>query len=505
MQSVFDWFNQRQVDLSKPWVILGKGPSFSKRHQYDLNQYHTLALNHAVREQSVTLAHAIDLDVVEACAEAIEGDALALVMPWMPHVNNAPGTENLEQMLARVPLLRRLDEQGRLLWYNLSSAPSRREGSPVVAVRWFSAEAALNLLAQAGVRRVRSLGIDGGASYSKEFDDLSEKTLLANGHESFDRQFAEIAKIIARTGIDYAPLDVEAPVRVYVGSMEDQMLSVKVLEHSIRKHASMSVEVFPLHRAPIKTPWPKDPHNAPRTPFSFQRFLIPALAGHQGRAIYLDSDMQIFADIRHLWMLPFNEADLLAVTQLGDSQRRPQFSVMLLNCAALGWDINGIVETLDRGDLNYEKLMYEMAVAKTIRADISPQWNSLERYKRGQTALLHYTDMPTQPWVYYDNPLGYLWVRDLLNAIDSGFITTDEVKEHVARGYVRPSLLYQIEHNIEDGQWLPRAAHALDDLFIAPYQKMQGGTAAPPPHHRWRRWLQVRGLLRANFLATRRR
>jgi hypothetical protein len=483
VQSFFEWFAALPAYSNEKWLILGKGPSFAKRHNYDLGSFKTVALNHAVREQAVTLSHVIDFDVLHHCGESIENNAEALVMPWIPHVNNKAGEESLEELLKKTPLLRRLSAQGRLLWYNLSTASQRHGDSPVVKVQWFSVEAVLNLLALAGVRQVRSLGIDGGRTYSGEFEDLKDKTLLANKHESFDRQFAEIARIIARTGIDYAPLDVDSPIRVYVGATEEQMLAVKVLEYSIRKHTTLTVALLPLHRAKIEVPMPKDPENAPRTPFSFQRFLIPALAGYRGRAIYLDSDMQVFKDLRHLWSLPFDGAELLSVSEAGDSERPPQFSVMLLDCEALRWDINEIVELLNRRELTYQQLVLEMAVARNTHAAISPNWNSLEYYREGQTALVHYTDMPTQPWVSRDNPLGYLWVRDLLEAIDDQFITVDFVKEHVAHGWVRPSLLYQIEHAADDSLLLPASARRMDFGFVPPYQQPGNVTPAPRPAH----------------------
>ncbi|MBC7931136.1 MAG: hypothetical protein H7Z38_11295 [Rubrivivax sp.] len=500
MRSFFDWFRDEHAGAGDPWLILGKGPSFAKRAQYELSAFKIVSLNHVVREMPVTLAHIIDLDVLDACADVIEKNAGALVMPWLPHVNNAAGPDTLEELARKNPVLRRLDEQGRLLWYNLYNVEERaRKGSPVISVAWFSAEAVLKLLAQAGASKVRSLGLDGGAAYSNEFDDLREKTLLANGHQNFDRQFEEIAKIISRTGIDYAPLDVESPVRVYVGTTEDQMLSVKVLEYSIRKHASMTVEVFPLHRAPIAAPTPKDPKNAPRTPFSFQRFLIPALAGCRGRAIYLDSDMQLFMDIRRLWTLPFDGADLLAARKPGDGERRPQFSVMLLDCEALRWDIEEIVGMLDGGELTYERLMYEMSVARNVRADIHPAWNSLESYEPERTALVHYTDMPTQPWVSRANPLCHLWVRDLLEALDAGFVTLAYVKEHVSRGWVRPSLLYQIKHRVEDSLTLPRKAVAMDAGFVAPYEKMSGVAAEAQGARRFMPLVKTKRLLGSIF------
>jgi hypothetical protein len=127
-----------------------------------------------------------------------------------------------------------------------------------------------------------------------------------------------------------------------------------------------------------------------------------------------------------------------------------------------------------------------LAVAKTVRADLSSDWNSLERYTEGQTALLHYTDMNTQPWVSRDNPLGYLWIRALFQAIDTRFISLDFLSDHIARGWVRPSLMFQLANRIEDSRQLPMQACAMDDMFVPPYKRMQHVAAAPQPTARQR-------------------
>jgi hypothetical protein len=474
MKSFFQWFTDSGIDPNRPWLILGKGPSFASRNGRDLECYHTMSLNHVVREQPVTVAHMIDFDVVDACGESLLNNAQVVVLPWVPHVNNRPGRNNLAELAQIHPLLRRINEQGRLLWYNHSKARQRNGDSPVVRVRFFSAVAALNLLALAGVHTIRSLGVDGGTSYSKEFDDLKEKTLLANSRSSFDRQFEEIANTIATTGIDYAPLNIASPVRIYIGATDREMLPVKVLEYSIRKHASMSVEVMPLHHSGIAIPLPKNPKNQPRTPFSFQRFLIPALTGYHGRAIYLDSDMQLFKDIRLLWATPFNGADLLTVCPAEASERRPQFSVMILNCETLDWDVDKIVRLLDEDRLSYEQLLYQMALVKNIRTDIGAEWNALEYFSAGDTALLHFTDMSTQPWVSRENHLGYLWVGDLIEAIDAKAVSMEFLQQEIATGHVRPSLLYQVENRLSDSLLLPRKAKQMDAKFVPPYQSVAG-------------------------------
>jgi hypothetical protein len=476
-QNFFAWWKSAPLP-ARPWLILGKGPSFSRRASVPLGDYHLLGLNHVCREQPVTLAHVIDLDVVDACAEALETRAQWVVMPWRPHVARArwgrgtrrrPSSAGLAEFAATHPVLRRLRDRGRLLWYNLATAQAAHGASPVVDVSFFSAEAALNLLALAGVQCVRSLGVDGGTAYGQEFGDLSGTTRLADGQGTFDRQFRGIARTLLRTGIDFAPLFVESPIRVYVGATEAQMLAVKVLEYSIRKHTSMSVEVYPLHRVGIDIPMPNDPACRPRTPFSFQRFLIPAAAGHRGRAIYLDSDMQVFRDLRQLWTLPFGDADVLSVAEPPGSGRPSQFSVMLLDCERLGWEIGKIVAGLDEGRLGYDALMGELAVARCVRATIPHAWNCLDRFKKGETALLHYTDMMRQPWVSAEHPLGRLWVRDLLEALDAGFVDGGLVEEHVRRGWVRPSLLYQLERRCVDGRLLSAGVLARDRDFVPPY------------------------------------
>ncbi len=482
MRHFFDWFGER-ARPDEPWLILGKGPSYDLVGQYDVSGYRTLSLNHVVRERAVDAAHVIDIDVIGQCADAIRANAGVLVMPWHPHVENKAGDDTLAAWVSRTPVLAELDAAGRLLTYDLSTHP-RADGPkpqppgrlaaqpPVVQATYFSAEAALSLLALAGARRVRSLGVDGGKSYGQVFHDLKGSTLLANKWASFDLQFPGFAATIVSTGVDYAPLNVESPVRVYVGSQEPQMLAVKVLEHSIRMHASLTVEVVPLHHGNLTFPTPKDVTNRPRTPFSFQRFTIPALAGYRGRALYVDSDMQVFRDIREVWTLPFEGADLLAARELGDTGRRPQFSVMMLDCARLRWTPESIVGLLDSGALDYERLMYQMAVAEQVRADIPPEWNSLERYEEGRTGLLHYTDMDRQPWVATTNPLGYLWARGLFAAVDAGAVTREEVAEHVAKGWVRPSLVAQLDQRVEEPAMLPTTALALDRGYAAPYETM---------------------------------
>lgn len=488
MRSVFEWFQQSHLDRNRPWLILGKGPTFSHRGRFDLCAFYTLGLNHVVRECRVTLAHAIDIEVIEQCGDAWLHNMDFLVMPWVPHVRYrplslrrkaafTPSSLNLSEHCERIPVLTRLVSEGRVLWYNLSTAPPgrRRPDTPTVHAFGFSATAALNLLAHAGVKTVRSLGVDGGREYSQDFVDLTTKTLLVAGQSSYNMQFREFARSIVDTDVDFAPLDVETPIRIYVGAQQEQALALKVLEYSIRKHASMSVSVVPLFKAladaGIEVATPQDSAHRPRTPFSFQRFSIPAIKGRTGRAIYLDSDMQVFKDIKDLWTWRFDGADVLAVNERTGSGRRPQFSVMVLDCEALAWDVNHLIREFESDRWTYEEFVHDMAPANNISTVLPPEWNHLEYHREGETALTHYTDMDTQPWLSCDNVLGHLWCQDLFDAIERGDITKEDVRRDIDKGWVRPSLMDQLDLGIVDPLLLPLSVRNVDRAqFIPPHR-----------------------------------
>ena len=263
-------------------------------------------------------------------------------------------------------------------------------------------------------------------------------------------------------------------MRVFVACTPAEHLAMRVLEFSIRETSSLPVEVIAIHQRARPIPEPRAVRNRPRTPFSFQRFLIPELCGFEGRAIYLDADMQVFSDMAGLWNAPMQGHDLLTVRE-GNGGRRGQFSVMLLDCARLQWRVEDIVAGLDAGRYSYEQLMGEMCVARSIGRTLAPEWNSLEAHAPGRTCLLHYTNMVTQPWVSLENPLRGLWVDCLRRALAAGSIAREELQSAVDQGHVRPSLLREV-----DEPHAPLAQlRARDQGFRAPYKDLVSGRASP--------------------------
>jgi lipopolysaccharide biosynthesis glycosyltransferase len=220
---------------------------------------------------------------------------------------------------------------------------------------------------------------------------------------------------------------------VVIGSSREQKLPSLVLEHTIQKHASAPVRV--LHTYDMTFPVPKDPKNASRTGFSFARFAIPKMVGFEGLGLYLECDQIVFRDVTELFQLPFNGATVL--------RPKNQASVILIDCNSVRWEVEGVVGGLDAGSYSYSDLMEKLCVEAPfkISCSIPSEWNSLEKYEPGKTALLHYTNMAIQPWRKWGHPLTSLWIGELAEAIKQGKIGLRIVEEEVRSRHVVPQVL----------------------------------------------------------------
>jgi hypothetical protein len=264
---------------------------------------------------------------------------------------------------------------------------------------------------------------------------------------------------------------VESAIRVFVGASPSEVLPLRVLEHSIRSHTDLPVEMSFM--ADLEHPLPRDEANQPGTKFSFYRFMIPALAGYRGKALYLDSDMVVFKDMRDLWEIPFDGAQVLTVVT-PEGVPTKNHSVLLIDCAAVDWTIENIVRGLDEGAYDYDALMRDLCIVPPDRigARIPHVWNSLDAYRAGETALLHYTALHSQPWTGIRHPLATLWIEALYRTLQAGAVDLATVRAEVEAGNVRPSLLYQMEKGVMDPSALPPAVVKEDAAFLAPYRKL---------------------------------
>lgn len=452
------------VIAGRPVLVLGKGPSLTTASfAAHRNGMCVIGINQTVRSFQCDIAFFIDIEPLqESLAELIASDA-AVILPWRPNRRgkvlsrfSGPMTENLDELCEKLLALGRFRDSGKLYYFH-SRFKGARSAQNVFEPNLVSLSALLQILASLGVREVRTLGVDGGSGHSKYLKG-SVFTQLRSG---YDKQFPILRRIATTRGVSMSRADGTA-IRIFVGCEQEQYLPARVLEFSIRKFTNEQVSIKYLYR----TIDPSANGRSGRTPFSMQRFFIPELCSYQGRAIYLDSDMLVFANIRELLGSAKEGIAVASAEAPPGSSRLPQFSVMVLDCELARWKGDELALATQS---EYESTMFELGFEMNKLACIPYVWNSLELYEPQRTKLLHYTDMDRQPWISNANRLAHVWVGVLNEAVRDGFISFDEVRASVTAGHVRPGLLWQIESGEADPLKMPRRERMRDELFTPPH------------------------------------
>ncbi len=204
------------------------------------------------------------------------------------------------------------------------------------------------------------------------------------------------------------------PVRIYVGTETAQCRAERVLVWSIMRHRDPARR-YEIHL--MKDLAGIDRH-AWKTGFTCYRYAVPELAGATGRAIYNDVDQIYLADPAELFDL-----DMQGRAQLGITER--ENSVMLVDCAPMAriWR----VAERRRGEKHQR---FRAAVhAAGLWGPLPGVWNARDaEYVAGQSKLLHFTTLQTQPWMpfprelhYREHPLVEVWRSLERDADAAGF------------------------------------------------------------------------------------
>ncbi len=430
IRSFRDWMAEDPRRHETGWLILGKGPSFAHLSELDSGGLLRFGLNHVVRETSVDVFHCIDIEVIEHCGEAILKNAGVAVLPWAPHVRRrlvpfssyeefVPSGLSLADYLERYPVLRTLAAEGRLLWYNLRTASRRlrRPEAPVTPARGFSASAATALLASCGVKRIRTLGVDGGGSYAANFGDLAGKTLLSAGQPSFNSQFTAIAALIRTHDLDLGPLNHPMPARIIITAGPTEQVPARVLAHKLHRCASLSLDITFAPPAPDT--------EAIKTGIG------------TGRTINVDACCLIQGDLRDLWSLPpstgEHKAGGLPACETGtESKLRllPEETTLVTSgqSGQSGPTVDGIP--------------WFAALPNAWRPGVA-----------GETIGSLVTCWPEgtlQPWRDTDALDIRRWCTALFEALEDETITRRDIEQAVHAGHVRPSLLIQVDRGLKD-------------------------------------------------------
>lgn len=231
-------------------------------------------------------------------------------------------------------------------------------------------------------------------------------------------------------------------IRVFIGTEDAQWLATQVLKHSIRKRSKSEYEFTDLKDIPLKL------NIKMYTGFSFYRYHIPALCNYQGRAIYLDADIVVQSDLQEFIDLDMQGKGALARPVI-NPPKHFFTSVMLLDCPKLThWKVHDWVTLINAGIVNYGEIMSAGPQGLNHKdfGPLEPYWNHLDEWDN-TTKIIHYTDVPRQPWKKPGHPFAFVFLRELKSALEDGVVTRDEVKREIDKKFIYPTILDDVDRS----------------------------------------------------------
>jgi hypothetical protein len=204
--------------------------------------------------------------------------------------------------------------------------------------------------------------------------------------------------------------------RIFIGYDTRQAVASDVLAHSLRKHASIPLDIRFLKKHELGFDR-IDPLAS--TEFTYTRFLVPSLCGFRGKALFMDCDMLAFSDVKEVFDLDMSECAVRVVKQNhmpveqfkmdGRIQsrypRKNWSSFMLMECSRLTCWTREAVQKMPSAWLH----RFE-AIPDRLIGEIGPEWNVLD-IPKADTKLLHLTS--GGPWFedYKNCPGSGAWYR----------------------------------------------------------------------------------------------
>lgn len=409
MLDVTNWLQAISFDR-KPWLLLGEGPSFDQFNDVDHPGVLKFGLGNVIRRTAVDVAFVADADVIDACDELGWHECRYLLMPQVPRVGGLPGVVSLDYLAQRMPLLRRLSNEGRLVCvdnHGTSRLVKQSDGCGEI-------EMAFAVLRRLGIRRLKSLGIDQGRGIARVFRGLMPK------QERFaDRVAPASPRELGRS----AGIEVQSlfdPVQVFIDITRTPAPVWKVLERSIEMNTASSFCIRTICSPDNESvrPVPASPNcHFPRTWLT-----IPKLCGYQGRAICLRGGMLCLGDLSEVWMTPLKENVALQINRpqcakrsKGVNTRLQEFppSIGLFDCEKLGRDVSDCSVSELAGFLSDD--------------GFGESWDGADAVSPVSSNLAYFSERSTYPWRNDRHPLREMWEEAFREQVEAGEISAREV------------------------------------------------------------------------------
>lgn len=192
-----EFFKKGLHDPKKPWLVLGKGPSFSKKTGYDLTKFNILGVNETNNHVLTLVAFYTDY---EAWTNTQYCSSRAIMLPFWPHFDGTPHLRKpLPNIIRKDTHLRAAP--GEVYFFDLDRHKELGTKGPsdtVLSGSCSSTEAAFNMLGLMGVKQIFTLGVDGGIFLDEKFGE-SNKT---NGN-NYDNQMKYIKEVCTKFEMEW--------------------------------------------------------------------------------------------------------------------------------------------------------------------------------------------------------------------------------------------------------------------------------------------------------------
>jgi len=246
-------------------------------------------------------------------------------------------------------------------------------------------------------------------------------------------------------------------IRICIGTERRTTVACKVLQYSILENVAPGAQVEFTHLE--GGDWVERGPDQQYTGFSFLRWTIPERFDWTGKAIYLDADQLCLGDVTELWNAdrtwPADAACVWCTTYTRRRRRRwlsflhraepmPETSVMLIDCEKARGQLLPLREIEsrmvgDEGLVHYREVMH-LSYLDPPPVEIPQWWNLMDGWGRRTNAfedprakLLHFTDVPKQPWYFPGHPGRHVWERYLESAVRDGYVSRADVSDACAR------------------------------------------------------------------------
>ena len=234
-------------------------------------------------------------------------------------------------------------------------------------------------------------------------------------------------------------------IRCSIGSEPMQWVACEVLKHSIRRRTERPVEFVESWNK--STGWHPLMERAPKlkggTGFNSWRWITPSLY-RTGKAIYLDADQVVLADIGELWDQLQNDKTIAVVTEavgIFGPKKNPepgklQTSVMLMDCGKLCAAMQPCpILRCAVGSLAYRDLMQATWLDRKAVQTLGPGWNHFGIHNE-DTKLLHYSHVGSQCFRHPDHPVAWVWGVELRQAVADGVLSIKQLQKEAAAGNI---------------------------------------------------------------------